>query len=143
MYYCFCQASSYSTCSIQILQALLGCVLHCAAESCGENSRRSKYSQQIYYMTILFSFSRANFSWHFFSNVVQIPVRGGHSEEGLCSLLRRLETSGKLQTRLYSQTQPVHRAPCLDVLHKAVASSFAVPQRVTQWSKAMRHVFLC
>ena len=82
MCYCLCQTSSHSTCSVQALQAPLGCVLHRAADFCNENSRRNTSSQHIHYITLLFSFSSANLNWHFFSSAIQIPVWGGHSEEG-------------------------------------------------------------
>lgn len=143
MCYCFRQASFYSTCSMRTLQDLLGCALHWAANGCDENSRRSKPSEHIHYITLLFSFSSANFNWHFFlqcdSNTsLRRSFRGRN-----CPLLSCLETSIKLQAWLCFKTQPKHKMHHLDVLHKAVASSFTVLQWVTHWSKATRYVFLC
>lgn len=140
--YCFCQASSYSTCSIQTLQALLGCVLHWAADSCDENSRRSKSSQHIHiHHTFIFIFP-CKFKLAFFFQCDSNTSLRRSFRGRIFSLLSWLETSVKLQTRLCFKTQLTHKMHCVDVLHKAVASSFTVLQWVTHWSNATRYVFL-
>lgn len=98
------------------------------ADTCSEDLGRSSPVSTCD-ITLLFSFSTADFNWLFFKLFIfsspwcDSNTRLRRSFRGrICSVLGWLEPSVKLQAGLCFRSQPTHRTQCVDVLHKAEAS---------------------